>query len=66
MAKLTSAQRNDLPTRDFAGPNRSYPVEDRSHAGNAKSRAQQQYDKGYISLQMLHHIDYRADKVLDK
>jgi len=66
MAKLSSAQRKRLPDKEFAGPDRSYPVPDRSHAGNAKARAQQQYNKGLISLKMLHHIDKKADRVLDK
>lgn len=64
MAKLTSAQRNKIPTKEFAGPDRSYPIEDRAHAANAKARAQQQYDKGGISLKMLHDIDSKADKKL--
>jgi hypothetical protein len=38
MAKLTSKARNMLPDSAFAGPDRSYPVEDRSHAVNALSR----------------------------
>lgn len=41
MAKLTSKARNALPDSDFAGPGRSYPVEDASHARNALSRASQ-------------------------
>ena len=41
MAKLTAAARNAIPTKDFAGPDRSYPVEDRSHAVNALSRVSQ-------------------------
>ena len=64
MAKLSTKQRNSLPKGEFAGPDRSYPVPDRSHAANAKARAQQQYNKGHISLEMLHHIDAKADKVL--
>ena len=32
MAKLTAAQRRALPDSDFAGPNRTYPVEDKAHA----------------------------------
>ena len=64
MAKLTTKARNALPKSEFAGPDRSYPVPDRSHAANAKARAQQQYNKGHISLEMLHHIDAKADKVL--
>jgi hypothetical protein len=41
MARLTTAERNALPDSDFAGPNRSYPVEDAAHARNAKSRVSQ-------------------------
>ena len=41
MSKLTSAERNALPDSDFAGPNRSYPIEDPSHARNALSRVAQ-------------------------
>ena len=64
MAKLTTKERNSLPKAEFAGPDRSYPVPDRSHAANAKARAQQQYDKGHISIEMLHRIDEKANKVL--
>lgn len=32
MAKLKAAERKALPSKDFAGPNRSYPVEDKKHA----------------------------------
>lgn len=64
MSKLTTKSRNALPRKEFAGPDRSYPIPDRSHAANAKARAQQQYNKGHISLSMLHHIDAKADKVL--
>lgn len=39
MAKLDAAERKELPKSDFAGPGRSYPVEDRAHAANAKARA---------------------------
>jgi hypothetical protein len=38
MAKLTAAGRNKLATSQFAGPDRSYPVNDLSHAKNALSR----------------------------
>lgn len=41
MAKLTAATRNALPDSAFAGPNRSFPVEDPSHARNALARASQ-------------------------
>lgn len=42
MAKLTAAQRNALPASAFALPvQRKYPIEDASHAANAKSRVSQ-------------------------
>ncbi len=41
MAKLTAAKRNALPGNVFAGPDRSYPIPDASHARNALARASQ-------------------------
>ena len=41
MAKLSSKARNRLPGSVFAGPDRSYPIEDPSHARNALARAAQ-------------------------
>jgi hypothetical protein len=41
MAKLTTKTRNKLPASAFAGPDRSYPIEDASHARNALARASQ-------------------------
>lgn len=41
MAKLTSAGRKAIPTSKFAGPDRSYPIEDASHARNALARVSQ-------------------------
>lgn len=38
MAKLTVKKRKDLPSKDFAGPDRSYPINDESHARNALAR----------------------------
>ena len=38
MAKLKAATRNKIPASKFAGPDRSYPIEDESHARNALSR----------------------------
>jgi hypothetical protein len=67
MAKLTTKARKKLPKSDFALPKkRKYPVQDKSHAANAKARAQQQYDKGNISKSTLDKIDAKANKVLDK
>jgi hypothetical protein len=41
MAKLTSSDRNKIASKNFAGPDRSYPDEDKSHARNALSRVAQ-------------------------
>jgi hypothetical protein len=38
MAKLKASARNKLPGKDFAGPKRSYPIEDEAHARDALSR----------------------------
>jgi hypothetical protein len=31
MARLTKAKRDALPDSDFAGPNRTFPIEDAAH-----------------------------------
>jgi hypothetical protein len=41
MAILSAAKRKQMPTQEFAGPNRSYPIPDANHARNALSRASQ-------------------------
>ena len=67
MPKLTAKARNKLPKSEFALPKeRKYPVNDKSHAANAKARAQQQYDKGAMSKSTLEKIDAKANKVLGK
>lgn len=67
MSELSTKRRNSLPDSEFGMPDeRKYPMPDRSHAANAKARAQQQYNKGHISLEMLHHIDAKANKILKK
>lgn len=32
MARLTAGQRKALPSKDFAGPKRSFPIPDKAHA----------------------------------
>lgn len=40
MAKLTSGERNSLPSSDFVFPKqRKFPIEDAAHARDAESRA---------------------------
>ena len=41
MAKLTTEQRKKIPGGEFAGPHRSYPIEDANHARNALARVSQ-------------------------
>ncbi len=66
MAKLTTKKRNALPKGDFAGPDRSYPVNDKAHAANAKARATQMAKKGKLSPSAKAKIDAKANKVLGK
>lgn len=64
MAKLTTKARKVLPKSDFAGPGRSYPVNDRAHAANAKARATQMVAKGKLSKSAAAKIKAKANKVL--
>lgn len=41
MAKLTTEERNKIPESEFALPGRRYPIEDESHAANARARVSQ-------------------------
>ena len=41
MTKLTAAERTAIPPEDFAGPNKSYPINDDNHARNALARVSQ-------------------------
>lgn len=64
MAKLTTKQRNALPDSAFAGPHRSYPVNDASHARAAKSRASEMAGKGKLPMKTKEKIDSKADREL--
>lgn len=66
MAKLTTKQRKALPKSAFAGPNRSYPVPDKSHAANAKARASQAVKAGRMSKSQEKKIDAKANTILHK
>jgi hypothetical protein len=65
MAKLSAAQRNALPASKFAGPDRTYPIPDKSHAANAKARATQAVAAGIMSSSQEASIDAKANAVLD-
>jgi hypothetical protein len=65
MAKLTTKARKALPSRDFAMPKeRKYPVENASHARDAKARASEMEHKGRISKSTEAKIDRAADRKL--
>lgn len=66
MAKLTSKARNALPSKAFAGPDRSYPIPDKAHAANAKARATQMVEKGKLSPTIKAAIDRAANQKLGK
>lgn len=67
MAKLTTKQRNALPNSAFALPKqRKYPINDASHAANAKARATQMENKGKLSKSLEAKIDAKANRVLDR
>lgn len=66
MAKLTTAARKKIPASKFALPGGRYPVEDKSHARDAKARASQQERAGNLSASDRAKVDKKADAVLGK
>lgn len=64
MATLTAAKRKKLKPSQFAGPGRSYPIPDKTHAANAKARATQQVAKGNLAPSTAAKIKTRANRVL--
>lgn len=66
MSKLTAKQRSGLPEKSFAGPGRSYPIPDKSHAANAKARATQAVNAGRMSASEAARIKAKANAKLKK
>lgn len=67
MAELSEKKRDKLKASQFGLPDeRKYPMPDKSHAANAKSRASQQVKKGTISKAEEKKIDAKANRILDK
>lgn len=65
MGKLKSAERKSLPSSEFGLPGqRKYPMPDKSHARDAKSRASEMEHKGRLSPAAEKSIDRKADRVL--
>lgn len=66
MVKLTTKARKKIPSSEFAGPGRSYPVDTKSRAANAKARATQAVNAGRMSKSEEAKIDAKANKKLGK
>jgi hypothetical protein len=77
MADLPAKKREQLPAKDFGLPEKArtksakkesgnYPMPDKSHARNAKSRAAQQEKAGNLTQTEREKIDRKAEKILDE
>lgn len=67
MAKLSTATRKAMPKQEFAQPaKRAYPINDASHAANAKARATQQVNAGNLSPASANKIKAAANRVLKR
>lgn len=65
MATLTDKSRRHIAAKNFAlSAVRKYPIENKSHAINAKARATQEYDKGHISKATEERVDRAANRKL--
>lgn len=65
MAKLSTKARKAIPSSEFGLPKeRKYPMENPSHARNAKARASEMEHKGRISKATEEKIDRKADRKL--
>lgn len=62
--KLTIKRRKAMPSSDFAGPNKSFPISDKEHARLAVGGATRSEHAGNISHATAQKIQARARKVL--
>ena len=66
MSVLTSKTRNKLSKKAFGLPGeKKYPMPDKAHARNAKSRASEMEHKGKLSESSKAKIDAKANRILD-
>ena len=64
---LTQTQRDKLKKSQFGLPGkRKYPMPDKKHAANAKSRAKQQRKKGKLSRSDYDKIVAKANRILKR
>lgn len=66
MAKLSASKRKSMSSSDFAGPKKSFPVNDKNHARLAISGATRSFNAGNISKSTENAIKARARKELGK
>jgi len=77
MPELKTKKRARIPARKFGLPEKArtpeakkesgnYPMPDRQHAANAKSRAKQQLKKKNLTKTQYEKIVNKADKVLEE
>ena len=59
--RLDRKQRNSLPTRYFAGPDRTFPVEDRGHVRSAYGHLKRSHYSPAEKREIRKNIDRRAE-----
>ena len=65
--KLNAAARKRIPKSEFGLPGkRKYPMEDREHAGLAKSYASKEVKRGNLSASSAAKIRAKADRILSR
>lgn len=64
MAELDASQRKAIPTSQFAGPGRSFPLENRDHAVAALRLVGRAQAAGHITDEQAAHIRNKAHAVL--
>ena len=60
MSRLTAAQRQQLPQKDFAGPGRSFPIQDKAHAIAAERLVGRALKAGHITQDQANKIKAMA------
>ena len=66
MAALTAKARKKIPTKEFAGPGRSFPIENRSHAIAAERDVGRAEKAGSITLAQAQKIRAAATRKLGR
>ena len=65
MADLTAKKRDNLKKSVFGLPEkRAYPMPDKQHAANAKTRAKQMLHSGHLSKEDYDRVVKKADEIL--